>query len=39
MTSKLNPYINFNGEAREALEFYKTVFGGTLTIIENYKLN
>jgi PhnB protein len=31
MPSKLNPYINFNGNSREAMEFYKTVFGGTLT--------
>lgn len=28
----LNPYINFNGTAEEALNFYKTVFGGELTI-------
>lgn len=28
MTVKLNSYINFNGNAREAMEFYKTVFGG-----------
>lgn len=32
MTSKLNPYINFKGTAREAMEFYKTVFGGELTL-------
>ncbi len=31
MASKLNPYINFNGNAKEAMEFYKTVFGGNLT--------
>lgn len=30
MTSQLNPYLNFNGNAREALEFYQHVFGGTL---------
>lgn len=30
MNSKLNPYISFNGNAREAMEFYKTVFGGKL---------
>ncbi len=29
--SKLNPYINFNGNAKEAAEFYKSVFGGNLT--------
>ena len=32
MASRLNPYINFADNAREAMEFYKTVFGGTLTI-------
>ncbi len=28
MPSKLNPYLNFRGEARAALAFYATVFGG-----------
>ena len=32
MASVLNPYISFSGNAREALEFYKEVFGGTLTV-------
>jgi PhnB protein len=32
MQSKLNPYISFEGNAREAMEFYKTVFGGELTL-------
>lgn len=32
MTSKLNPYISFQGNARDAMEFYKTVFGGKLEI-------
>jgi PhnB protein len=32
MTSRLNPYLSFNGNAREAMEFYRSVFGGTLTI-------
>ncbi len=32
MQSKLNPYISFNGNTREAMEFYKTVFGGELTV-------
>jgi PhnB protein len=32
MASQLNPYLNFNGNARQALEFYKTVFGGNLTL-------
>lgn len=30
MQSKLNPYITFLGNAREAMEFYKTIFGGKL---------
>ena len=32
MASRLNPYLNFNGTARQALEFYKGVFGGELTL-------
>ncbi|MBA8815282.1 PhnB protein [Microbacterium halimionae] len=28
----LNPYINFRDQARAAMEFYRTVFGGELTI-------
>lgn len=27
---KLNSYINFDGNTREAMEFYKTIFGGEL---------
>lgn len=30
MQSTLNPYISFKDNAREAMEFYKTVFGGKL---------
>lgn len=32
MPSHLNPYLNFKDNARQAMEFYKTVFGGTLTM-------
>ena len=32
MQSKLNPYISFEGNAREAMEFYKSVFGGELVL-------
>jgi PhnB protein len=32
MKSRLNPYISFAGNAREAMEFYQSVFGGTLTL-------
>ena len=30
MQSKLNPYLNFKDTARDAMEFYKSVFGGNL---------
>ena len=30
MSTKLNPYINFKSNARAAMEFYKSVFGGEL---------
>ena len=32
MASRLNPYLNFNGNARQALDFYTSVFGGNLTV-------
>lgn len=32
MPSTLNPYISFKANAREAMEFYKNVFGGKLSI-------
>jgi PhnB protein len=32
MASRLNPYLNFAGTARQAMEFYNEVFGGTLTM-------
>lgn len=32
VTSRLNPYLSFNGNARDAMEFYQQVFGGTLTL-------
>ena len=28
----LNPYLNFRGNAREAMEFYEGVFGGKLSV-------
>lgn len=30
MSVKLTSYINFNGNAKEALDFYQTVFGGSV---------
>ena len=32
MPARLNPYISFGGDARAAMEFYRDVFGGELTI-------
>lgn len=32
MTTRLNPYITFGGNAREAMEFYQSVFGGELDV-------
>jgi PhnB protein len=32
MSDKLNPYLSFGGKARAAMEFYKTVYGGELTL-------
>ncbi|HYJ69314.1 MAG TPA: VOC family protein [Nocardioidaceae bacterium] len=31
-TTQLNPYLSFRDNAREAIEFYHSVFGGELTI-------
>ena len=30
--AQLNPYLGFNGNCREAMEFYKSVLGGELTM-------
>ncbi|GAB3386893.1 VOC family protein [Humibacter soli] len=32
MAVTLNPYLSFRDGAREAMEFYQTVFGGDLTV-------
>ncbi|NHC14082.1 VOC family protein [Motilibacter deserti] len=32
MASRLNPYISFDGNAREALEYYQQTFGGDLAV-------
>jgi len=34
---KINPYINFNGNAEEAFEFYQSVFGGEISSIVRFK--
>lgn len=33
----INPYINFNGNAEEAFNFYKSVFGGEFTKVVRFK--
>ena len=33
----INPYINFNGNAEEAFNFYKSVFGGEISLIVRFK--
>jgi len=32
MTSNLNPYLTFDGNAREAMEFYRDALGGELSL-------
>ncbi|MGE5224369.1 MAG: VOC family protein [Omnitrophica WOR_2 bacterium] len=32
MATRLDPYLSFKDNARQAMEFYKSVFGGKLTI-------
>ena len=33
----INPHINFNGNAEEAFQFYKSVFGGEFSTIIRFK--
>ncbi|HVD99771.1 MAG TPA: VOC family protein [Cytophagaceae bacterium] len=33
----INPYLNFPGNAEEAINFYKSVFGGELAMLQRYK--
>ena len=35
--AQINPHINFNGNAEEAFNFYKSVFGGAFTTIMRLK--
>lgn len=35
--AQINPYLHFNGNAEEAFNFYKTVFGGEFTMIARFK--
>lgn len=34
---KINPYIHFNGNAEEAFNFYKSVFGGEFAMMMRFK--
>lgn len=34
---QINPHINFNGNAEEAFNFYKSVFGGEFATITRFK--
>ncbi|MGY1706836.1 VOC family protein [Geodermatophilus sp. SYSU D00697] len=33
MATRLNPYLHFSGNAREAMEFYRSVLGGELQVM------
>jgi PhnB protein len=35
--AQINPHINFNGNAEEAFNFYKSVFGGRFTKITRFR--
>ena len=35
--ARIDPHINFNGNAEEAFNFYKSVFGGEFTQIMRFK--
>ena len=35
--AKINPHIHFNGNAEEAFNFYKSVFGGEFKSIKRFK--
>lgn len=33
----INPYVNFNGNAEDAFNFYKSVFGGEFAMVQRFK--
>src|SRR5579871_3606174 len=35
--ARINPHINFNGNAEEAFTFYRSVFGGEFTKVIRFK--
>ena len=34
--ASINPYLNFNGNAEAAFNFYKTVFGGEFLVVQRF---
>lgn len=36
MAIQMNPYLNFNGNAQEAFNFYKSVFGGDFATVMRF---
>ena len=36
MAMQMNPYLNFNGNAEEAFNFYKSVLGGDFPVVMRY---
>jgi len=36
MAIQMNPYLNFNGTAEEAFNFYKSVFGGEFSAVMRF---
>ncbi len=39
MSIQMNPYLNFDGTAEEAFNFYKSVFGGEFATVMRFKDN
>ncbi len=35
--AQINPYLHFNGNAEEAFNFYKSVFGGDFAKVMRFK--
>ena len=34
---RFNPYLNFDGNAMQAFDFYKSVFGGEFSLVQRFK--
>lgn len=39
MSIQMNPYLNFNGTAEDAFNFYKSVFGGEFAVVLRFRDN